>query len=119
MEKEISSGSMLGIVLIALASIIGLGLCFYSIAFSMVEPTATPLITKLALLFSGLSVAEYVFLKYSNNKLKIWDNHGDERDSILSKCDVDIYEDSIQVRIPKKISFFKALRCKLSDVAVL
>ena len=120
--------------MIALTAVIGLGFGIFSIAESyatgvgvtevyvaeeVVEPIIIPLITKLSLLFAGLSIGEYLFLRWSNNKLKIWDNQGDERDNILSKCDVDTYEDSVQVRIPKKISFFKAIRCKLSDVATL
>lgn len=133
MEKEISSGTMLGVVLIALAAVIGLGFGVFSIAEGVAggeyippetietvsKPILISLVSKLAVIFGVCSIGEFIFLKHTNDKLKIWDNSKNEHENIISECDIDIYEDSAQVRIPKKISLWKAIRCKLSDVASL
>lgn len=130
MEKEISSGTMLGVVIIALAATIGLAFGVFSIAKGVAEeglsetPTENieitiPTITGLSFILAGCSFAEYTFLRKANKKLQIWDNDRDEHENIINKCDIDIYEDAAQVRVPKKISMLKAARCKVSDVAEL
>ena len=143
MEKEISSGSMLCIVIMALAATTGLFAGILSIAKNVAEDTVanTPeeVITDLPNITLRLAEMENFFVSnpcltigliigvsllfsagflfYKNRKLSMWDNIPNKHKNIVLMCDVDNLEDSTEVALPKKVSFLKAIRCKFSDVA--
>lgn len=124
MEKEISSGAMLGIVLIALAAVVGLGFGVFVVAVGVtgnaVLLSESTLISSASLLFSSIcSFGIGVFIKHRNEKLEMWGNLGNEHFTLLRLCDMDKYVESTQIATPKKVSLFKAARCKLTDVVDL
>ncbi len=129
MGCEVNRNAYLGIVLIALASIFGICFGIYSILTGSVggeyiAPVGDLIpsfsfVTKISFLICVISLIEGFLLIYKNYKFKIWDNSRNEHQNIITDCDLDIYEDFAQVRIPNQIGFIEALICKLSSVSHL
>ena len=122
MEKEISNASMLGIIILGLSFLGVIGVIIYFIVSSFfLDSTGTFVLTIPQIIFLILSIfgiSEFLFIKTNNDKLNIWDNSGYEfEDNLVVLADTDYYESSFQIRVPKKVSYLKALRCKLGDVS--
>lgn len=122
MEKEISNASMLGIIILGLSFLGVIGVIIYFIVSRFfLDSTGTFVLTIPQIIFLILSIfgiSEFLFIKTNNDKLNIWDNSGYEfEDNLVVLADTDYYESSFQIRVPKKVSYLKALRCKLGDVS--
>ena len=122
MEKEISNASMLGIIILGLSFLGVIGVIIYFIVSRFfLDSTGTFVLTIPQIIFLILSIfgiSEFLFIKTNNDKLNIWDNSGYEfEDNLVVLADTDYYESSFQIKVPKKVSYLKALRCKLGDVS--
>ena len=122
MEKEISNASMLGIIILGLSFLGVIGVIIYFIVSRFfLDSTGTFVLTIPQIIFLILSIfgiSEFLFIKTNNDKLNIWDNSGYEfEDNLVVLADTDYYESSFQIRVPKKVTYLKALRCKLGDVS--
>ena len=122
MEKEISNASMLGIIILGLSFLGVIGVIIYFIVSRFfLDSTGTFVLTIHQIIFLILSIfgiSEFLFIKTNNDKLNIWDNSGYEfEDNLVVLADTDYYESSFQIRVPKKVSYLKALRCKFGDVS--
>lgn len=111
MKKEVSNGALLGIVLIALAIVLGL---FFGLIKIMGHHFS--LLTLYLFLISFLFFIIGFRIKYLNCKYTIWDNINNEHHNILIDCTKDIYNNLITVSIPLKVSFFKGIRCRISNI---
>jgi hypothetical protein len=122
MEKEISNASMLGIIILGLSFLGVIGVIIYFVVSRFfLDSTGTFVLTIPQIIFLILSIfgiSEFLFIKTNNDKLNIWDNSGYEfEDNLVVLADTDYYESSFQIRVPKKVTYLKALRCKLGDVS--
>ena len=121
MEKEVSNSSLLGLIILGLCGlgVIG-GIIYYIVTTFFIQEGGLKLTLPQIFFFlvAVCGIAEYFFIKSNNDKLNIWDNSGYEyEDNLVALADVDYYESSFQIRTPKKVSYLKALRCKLGDIS--
>ncbi len=126
MEKEISSGTMFGIVMIALAAMLFLGFCIYdmilvtggseygTLGVSLLNFSYKYLLVSIPLAILGA----YMRVKGSLYSVDSLDTKL-EKESLKELCDIRDYMLTEQISVPREIPFWKAVRCRLSDVREL